>query len=397
MEKMENENVSLEFQVQSLNKEIANVKNEYQKLFDSIKKTRTQTQKEIHELIESVNQKTCAYGDVRSQNQDLLITISELKAKLKTDENGKSVNTKFDKPSISDKPICVTPMNKNVVQKKRFVSKTEEKQVIQIILWIVDSGCSKHMTGNLKLLRNFVKKFMGTILFGNAYFAAITGYKYYVHDNVTICHVYYVEGLGHNLFLVGQFCDSDLEVAFRSTTCYVRNLEGEDLLTGDRDSNLYTISISDMAASSPMKMKPKAGIEIFIDYSESSRWFRIYNRRTRKIIETIHVKFDELTTVASEHSCLEPESNRFNVENSSAESIQTPLKEDLADLFSPLYEEYYEKRSREVSTNSVAPINLNNEDTPSSSTIIVDDNEAPPLVSTSEEQTSPISNDVAEE
>ncbi|GJZ11755.1 hypothetical protein Tco_0546514 [Tanacetum coccineum] len=370
MEKMENENVSLEFQVQYLNKEIANVKNEYQKIFDSIKKTRTQTQIEIHELIEIVNQNMYAYGDVRSQNQDLLITISELKAKLKTDEKGKSVNTKFDKPSISDKPICVTPMNKNVVQKKMFVSKTEEKQVIQIILWIVDSGCSKHMTGNLKLLRNFVKKFMRTIRFRNAYFAAITGYGYYVHDNVTICHVYYVEGLGHNLFLVGQFCDSDLEVAFRSITCYVRNLEGEDLLTGACDSNLYTISILDMAASFPI---------------------------TRKIIETIHVKFDELTTMASEHSCLEPESNRFNVEDSSAESIQTPLKEDLAELFGPLYEEYYKKRSREVSTNSVAPITLNNKDKPSSSTIIVDDNEAPPLVSTSEEQTSPISNDVVEE
>ncbi|GKD19519.1 hypothetical protein Tco_1208677 [Tanacetum coccineum] len=55
--------------------------------------------------------------------------------------------------------------------------------------------------------------------------------------------------LGHNLFSVGQFCDGDLEVAFRSNTCYVRNLEGDDLLTGGRDSNLYTISISDMAAS----------------------------------------------------------------------------------------------------------------------------------------------------
>ncbi|GKA07024.1 hypothetical protein Tco_0686248, partial [Tanacetum coccineum] len=86
MEKLENENVSLEFQVQSLNKEIENVKNEYQKLFDSIKNTRSQNQKEINELIKSVNQKTYAYGDVRSQNHDLLITISELKAKLKNTE-----------------------------------------------------------------------------------------------------------------------------------------------------------------------------------------------------------------------------------------------------------------------------------------------------------------------
>ncbi|GJV23174.1 hypothetical protein Tco_1375869, partial [Tanacetum coccineum] len=86
MEKLENENVSLEFHVQSLHKERENIKLEYQKLFDSIKKTRTQTQGEIYELINNVNQKTYAYADVRAHNQDLLITIFELKAKLKTAE-----------------------------------------------------------------------------------------------------------------------------------------------------------------------------------------------------------------------------------------------------------------------------------------------------------------------
>ncbi|GJT54612.1 hypothetical protein Tco_0989666 [Tanacetum coccineum] len=130
--------------------------------------------------------------------------------------------------------------------------------VVQIVLWVVDSGCSKHMTRNRSLLRNFVEKFMGTVRFRNDNFAAITGYGDYIHGNITICHVYYVEGLGHNLFSVGQFCDGDLEVAFRSKTCYVRNLEGDDLLTGGRDSNLYTISISDMVASSPICLMSKA-------------------------------------------------------------------------------------------------------------------------------------------
>ncbi|GJX42008.1 hypothetical protein Tco_0256998 [Tanacetum coccineum] len=86
MEKLESENVSLEFQVQSLIKERENVTTEYQKLIDSIKRTRTQPQREINELIENVNQKTYAYVDVRAKNQDLLITISELKAKLKNVE-----------------------------------------------------------------------------------------------------------------------------------------------------------------------------------------------------------------------------------------------------------------------------------------------------------------------
>ncbi|GKC79178.1 hypothetical protein Tco_1129952 [Tanacetum coccineum] len=145
------------------------------------------------------------------------------------------------------------------------------------------------------------------------------------------------------------------------------------------------------------KMKPKANIEIFIDYFESSRGFRIYNRRTYKIMETIHIKFDELTTMAFEHSCLEPKSNRFNVEDSSVESNQTPSKKDMDDLFGLMYEEYFKKRPQEVSTNYVAPTTLNNKDTPSSSSIIVEDNEAHPFVSTSEKQTSPISNNVADE
>ncbi|GJT64619.1 hypothetical protein Tco_1016099 [Tanacetum coccineum] len=88
MEKLENENVSLEFQVQSLIKERDNVKLEYQKLFDSIKKTRSQSQKEMDELIEHVSEKTYAYGAIRAENQNLLSTISELKTRLETVEKG---------------------------------------------------------------------------------------------------------------------------------------------------------------------------------------------------------------------------------------------------------------------------------------------------------------------
>ncbi|GJU60975.1 retrovirus-related pol polyprotein from transposon TNT 1-94 [Tanacetum coccineum] len=145
------------------------------------------------------------------------------------------------------------------------------------------------------------------------------------------------------------------------------------------------------------KMKPKADIGIFIGYSESSRGFQIYNRKTRKIIETIHVKFDELTAMASQHSCLEPATNCFNTNDSSAEFTSMPSKENLDNLFGPIYEEYFEKRYPEVSINFAAQTTLNNEDTPSSSSIIVEDNEAPPLVSSSEEQISLISNDVTVE
>ncbi|GKC44584.1 integrase, catalytic region, zinc finger, CCHC-type containing protein [Tanacetum coccineum] len=418
-------------------------------LFNSIKATRTQNQKEVDELIEHINQKAYAYAGVRTQNQDLLMTIYKLKNKLRTIEKGKHVNTKFDKSETLGKLVCVTPFNKNLGNKAKNMSNTKvqadrskpvtshpipkneqsQKQsanviakgmyritkietqtpdsktnihvsnsasvessnsvrrpkskgtksknkvlkntkssfayvwkissnvsifsnkcetkdsnvcqttasvsnsmtvnvvndglnivciscgllsqekciahyslsrksnvkralfttpvaaksknlgatsvvaksrlsvakppkvtnkVIQLVLWIVDSGCSKHMSGNLQLLRNFIEKFMETVRFGNDHFAAITGYGDYVQGNLTICHVYYVKVLIHNLFSVEQFCDEDLEVAFHSNTCYVQNLKGNDLLTDYRDSNLYIISIFEMTASSPVCLMSRA-------------------------------------------------------------------------------------------------------------------------------------------
>ncbi|GJS22835.1 retrovirus-related pol polyprotein from transposon TNT 1-94 [Tanacetum coccineum] len=127
-----------------------------------------------------------------------------------------------------------------------------------IVLWYLDSGCSKHMTGDRSRLRNFVKKFIGTVRFGNDHFGAIMGYGDYVIGDSVISRVYYVEGLGHNLFSVGQFCDSDLEVAFRKHTCFVRDLDGVDLIKGSRGTNLYTISVEDMMRSSPICLLSKA-------------------------------------------------------------------------------------------------------------------------------------------
>ncbi|GKC90632.1 integrase, catalytic region, zinc finger, CCHC-type containing protein [Tanacetum coccineum] len=114
------------------------------------------------------------------------------------------------------------------------------------------------MTGNRALLTNFVEKFLGTVRFGNNDFAVIVGYGDVVIGSMTIKKVYYVEGLGHNLFSVGQFCDKGLEVAFRKSSCFVRTEDGVDLLTGDRSSNLYTIALNDIASNSSACLLAKA-------------------------------------------------------------------------------------------------------------------------------------------
>ncbi|GJU40419.1 hypothetical protein Tco_1193376 [Tanacetum coccineum] len=105
------------------------------------------TTEEVDEFIENVNKKTYTYGDVRFKNQDLLMTIFELEAKLKSAEKGKNVNTKFDKSATLRKLICVTPMNKNKDLKAKMVSKVE-----------VTKDKSKPVTSCSKLTNEHEKK-----------------------------------------------------------------------------------------------------------------------------------------------------------------------------------------------------------------------------------------------
>ncbi|GJS14840.1 retrovirus-related pol polyprotein from transposon TNT 1-94 [Tanacetum coccineum] len=120
-----------------------------------------------------------------------------------------------------------------------------------------------------------------SVKFGNDHVAKILGYGDYQIRNIMISRVYYVEGLGQNLFSVRQFCDSNLEVAFRQHTCFIRNLEGVDLLTGSRGNNLYTLSLGDMLASSPICLLSKAS------KTKSWLWYRRlshlnYKRKSKK-------------------------------------------------------------------------------------------------------------------
>ncbi|GJV36504.1 hypothetical protein Tco_1408981 [Tanacetum coccineum] len=126
----------------------------------------------------------------------------------------------------------------------------------------VDSSISSKRTvvhkydGERSRLMNFHEKFIGTVRFGMITLVYY-GYGDMCGDSV-ISRVYYVEGLGYNLFSVGQFCDSDLEVAFRKHSCYVHDTDGVELLKGSRGSNLYTIFVEDMMKFSPICLLSKA-------------------------------------------------------------------------------------------------------------------------------------------
>nr|GEZ23175.1 integrase, catalytic region, zinc finger, CCHC-type, peptidase aspartic, catalytic [Tanacetum cinerariifolium] len=163
----------------------------------------------------------------------------------------------------SKKLVAVTPINKKKIIRRPKVPKTngsnsKPKIAKSKISNKTKPGYSKHMTRDRSQLTNFIHKFLGTVKFGNNQTAKIIRYGDYQIGNITILSVYYVEGLGHNLFSVGQFCDSDLEVAFRKHTYFLHNLEGDDLLLGSWETNLYTILIRDMMASSPNYLLSKA-------------------------------------------------------------------------------------------------------------------------------------------
>ncbi|GKC29536.1 hypothetical protein Tco_1036830 [Tanacetum coccineum] len=190
-----------------------------------------------------------------------------------------------------------------------------------------------------------------TVRFGNDQFALILGYGDFVQGNVTIKRVYYVEGLNHNLFSIGQFCDADFEVAFRKPTCFVRDLQGNDLLMVKDGGNLD-------------KLKDKGDPCIFIGYATQSKGYRVYNNRTRIIVESIHINIDELkevTTSDNNTSSLVPQRKMTFEHNNSGLRINDHINEPSSSkpvpnvvpttnmthtslqklelLFSPMYEE----------------------------------------------------------
>nr|GEX73228.1 integrase, catalytic region, zinc finger, CCHC-type, peptidase aspartic, catalytic [Tanacetum cinerariifolium] len=189
-----------------------------------------------------------------SQNKNKGVKVEEHHRKLLLSRNKKHMssecnNVKLATQNVYSKFVCA-------MCKQSLISINHD--VIQICLWCVDSGCSKDMTGNLKLFINFVWKFLGIVRFENDHVATILGFGDLQWGNILITRVYFVEGLGHNLFSVGQFCDSDLEVAFRRNACFIINLEGVDLLKGNRSTNLYTVNLHEMASASPICLMARA-------------------------------------------------------------------------------------------------------------------------------------------
>ncbi|GJR07202.1 integrase, catalytic region, zinc finger, CCHC-type containing protein [Tanacetum coccineum] len=295
-------------------------------------------------------------------------------------------------------------------------------KVVQIVLWYLDSGCSKHMTGDRSQLTNFVSKFLGTVKFGNDHVAKIMGYGDYQIGNVTNLRVYFVKGLGHNLFSVGQFCDSNSKLCFDHTPeLHSQSRKTPYKILHNKPPDLSYLHVFGALcyptndSENLGKLQPKADIGIFIGYAPTKKAFQIYNRRTRRIIETIHVDFDELTIMASEHSSSGPALHEMTPATISSGLMPNPhpstpfvppSRTDWDMLFQPLFDEFLNPSPSvdHPAPEVVAPINeviapvlADSTGSPSSTTV---DQDAP---SPSNSQTTPeteppvIPNDVEED
>nr|GEV62459.1 hypothetical protein [Tanacetum cinerariifolium] len=359
--------------------------------------------------------------------------------------------------------------------KNEDVHKRVSFVIVQLVLFIVDSGCMKHMTGNLKLLCNFIEKFLGTVRFGNDQFAPILRYGDLVQGNVMINRVYYVEGLNHNLFSVESTSSTPLCLMAKASPTqawlwhqrlshfnfdYINLLSKKDVVIGlpklkyfkDQlcsfcelskakrssfmskavPSSKGRLNLLHMDLCGPMrvasingkkyilvivddyskytwtlflcskdempevlkefltmiqrnlqapvitvdgenldKMKEKGDQCILVGYSNQSKGYRVYKKRTRLIVESIHIRFDEIkevskTSVANYTSGLIPQRQKASdydnpdpgpqLQNvSSSVDAHVPSQQELDLLFGPLYDEFFNASStpqdKQPSTN----------------------------------------------
>ncbi|GJR99350.1 retrovirus-related pol polyprotein from transposon TNT 1-94 [Tanacetum coccineum] len=202
-------------------------------------------------------------------------------------------------PKETSQTPVITPNPEVKVYRRRT---KVAKSVVQIIFWYLDLKCSKYMAGQRSQLINFVEKFIVTVRFGMIILQRLWEL---LHDRKPDLKYLYVFG----------------------ALCYSTN-ESEDL----------------------RKLKPKADIGIFISYTPTKKAYQIYNRRTRHIMETIHVDFDEMISMDFEQSSSRPALHEMTPGIISSVLVQhppstttyvPPTKNDWDLLFQPMFDEYF--------------------------------------------------------
>nr|GEW91667.1 hypothetical protein [Tanacetum cinerariifolium] len=267
--------------------------------------------------------------------------------------------------------------------------------IVQICIWIIDLGCSKHMKGNRALLTNFVEKFLETVRFEKNDFTVIAGYRDVVIGSMTRKKVYYVKVIVDDysrytwvFFLHSKDEASEVIIPFIKETQVNLQLQVQcvrtdngtefknktlakffDELMNKRKPNIKFFRVFGCRCyllndyEDVGKLKEKGDIGVFVGYSKESAAFRIYNNRTRKIQESVNVNFDDISKMASKQFSLEPGLSNLNKtgksSNLSVSQMSETSKKDLEDLFHNFYDErsFYESSESFQEESSSSSLN----------------------------------------
>nr|GEV77645.1 hypothetical protein [Tanacetum cinerariifolium] len=307
------------------------------------------------------------------------------------------------------------PLDRSVTYACLYTKHSQEllEYVVQIILWYLDSGCSKHMTEDCSRLRNFMKKFTETVRFGSRGFNLYTISVEDIMKSSPICLLskasktkswLWHHRLNHlNFGTINDLARKNLQiqVGLNKTVRFIRTDNGTDFVNHDLTTimKVSAFFIKKVVATAYYtqnqslihtrynktpyelvhnkkpdltflrvfgalcyptndsedlgKLQPTADIGIFVGYAPCRKGYRIYNKRTRRIMETVHVQFDEL------------------FEPLPPVTLCTPTNKDLDILFQPMFDEYLEppRVDRPASPAPAVPVLVNSADTPSSTAI----------------------------
>nr|GEU66645.1 hypothetical protein [Tanacetum cinerariifolium] len=316
---------------------------------------------------------TYDYGNLNASYVNEKINFSD-------DYFQKIINLDFEKTdSLFQQTSSLKPYVPTVILEKNIID-LEDEVIVQICLWIIDLGCSKHMTGNRALLTNFVEKFLGTVRFGNDDFAVIAGYGYKTQVNLQL-QVQRVRTDNGTEFKNKTLAKCFDEAKAIATACFTQNSliihkrfdKTPNDLMNKRTPNIKFFRVFECRCyilndyDDVGKLKAKGDVRVFVGYSKESAAFSCYNKRTRKIHESVNVIFDEISEIASKQFSLEPGLSNLNKtgksSNLSVSQVSKTSKKDLEDLFQNFYDEYFD--SSKIMKSSTTNVETSNVEIPS--------------------------------
>nr|GEY70237.1 hypothetical protein [Tanacetum cinerariifolium] len=206
--------------------------------------------------------------------------------------------------------------------------------------------CSRHMTDDRLKLINYVEKFVGTVRFGNDQFATIIGYGDYKMGYTIISRVYYVEGLSHNLFSVGQFCDGASPVCLLTKASSIKSWLWHRRLNHLNFGTLNELAHNDLVRGLPLLKYDKDHLFPFCQLGKSKKASHpLKNENSNKeILSLLHMdlcgpmRMESINkkSVGPELTALQLGRTRSALVNDPPTSSVPPTMQQFQELFQPM-------------------------------------------------------------